>query len=113
MVQINFNAAGVKPNAALEAIPTGQYPVMIVRSEEKPTKANTGSYIEFEMQVQGGEYAGRKLFDRLNIKNQNQTAVVIAYATLSAICHVTGRMNITQTEQLHGVPFIVNVRGGR
>lgn len=110
MVQLNFNAAGVKPNAALEAIPTGQYPVIIVRSEEKPTRAGTGAYIEFEMQVQGGEYAGRKLFDRLNIKNSNQTAVDIAYATLSAICHVTGRMSISQTEQLHGIPFIAVVQ---
>lgn len=109
MVALNFNATQVEPNRALEAIPTGQYPVVITRSEEKPTKAGNGSYIELEMTIQGGEFNGRKVFDRLNIRNPNSQAVDIAYATLSAICHVTGRLNITATEQLHGVPFVAVV----
>ncbi|QJD54372.1 hypothetical protein [Aminobacter phage Erebus] len=109
MVQLNFNAAGVKPNVALEAVPSGMYPVIITRSEEKPTKAGTGSYIELEMTIQSGEFQGRKVFDRLNIRNQNQVAVDIAYATLSAICHVTGRLQIQDTSQLHGAPFIAVV----
>ncbi len=106
MVALNFSAANVQPNQALEAIPSGQYPVIISASQEKPTKAGDGSYIELEMTVQGGQYNGRKLFDRLNIRYKNQTAVDIAYSTLSAICHVTGRMNIQDTQQLHGVPFV-------
>lgn len=105
MVALNFNAAQVKPNAALEAIPSGNYPVIITRTEEKPTKSGSGSYIEIEMTVQGGEFAGRKVFDRLNIRNPNQTAVDIAYATLSAICHVTGVIQMQDTQQLHGRPF--------
>ncbi|QIG73305.1 DUF669 domain-containing NTP-binding protein [Rhizobium phage RHph_N17] len=105
MVALNFNASTVKPNVALEAIPSGLYPVIITASQEKPTKAGNGSYIEIEMTVQGGEFAGRKVFDRLNIRNANQTAVDIAYATLSAICHVTGVLNMTDTVQLHGRPF--------
>lgn len=105
MVQLNFNATGVAPTAAFEPLPTGIYPVVITKSEQKPTRAGDGSYIELEMTVQGGEFANRKVFDRLNIVNKNQTAVDIAYATLSAICHVTGRLQIQQTEQLHGVPF--------
>lgn len=109
MVAFSFNAVGVKPNVALEAIPTGLYPVMITKSEEKPTKAGNGSYIEFEMTVQGGEFAGRKVFDRLNTNNPNPKAVEIAYSTLSAICHVTNRLQMTDTTQLHGIPFIAVV----
>lgn len=105
MVAIVFNAANVKPNVALEAIPSGLYPVVITNTQEKPTKNGRGSYIEIEMAVQGGEFAGRKVFDRLNTRNDNQTAVDIAYATLSAICHVTGVLNMTDTQQLHGRPF--------
>ncbi|QIG68932.1 DUF669 domain-containing NTP-binding protein [Rhizobium phage RHph_Y55] len=105
MVAINFNASTVKPNVALEAIPSGLYPVIITNTQEKPTKNGQGSYIEVEMTVQGGEFANRKIFDRLNIRNNNQTAVDIAYATLSAICHVTGVLNMTDTVQLHGRPF--------
>lgn len=115
MVALNFNAAGVKPNTALEPVPTGLYPVVIVRTEEKPTKAGTGSYIEIEMQIQASPhvdpaYHGRKVFDRLNINNPNQQAVDIAYATLSAICHVTGVLQMTDTQQLHGRPFVAVVQ---
>jgi len=109
MVALNFNAAGVRPNVALEAIPSGIYPVIITQSTEKPTRSGNGSYIEFEMAIQGGEYAGRKVFDRLNIRNPNQTAVDIAYSTLSAICHVTGVLAMQDTQQLHGRPFCVVV----
>lgn len=110
MVQLNFNATGVKPNAALEALPSDNYPVVITKSEEKPTKANNGSYIEFEMTIQAGPFQGRKVFDRLNIRNPNSTAVDIAYATLSAICHVTGCLQLQDTAQLHGRPFIAVVK---
>lgn len=109
MVALNFNAAGVKPNVALEAVPSGQYPVMITASSQKPTKNQKGQYIELEMTISGGEFQGRKVFDRLNIINDNQVAVDIAYATLSAICHVTGRFQIQDTQQLHGVPFVAVV----
>lgn len=105
MVALNFNAAGVKPNTALEAIPSGVYPVVITATSEKPTRNGQGAYIEVEMQIQGGEFNGRKVYDRLNIKNNNQQAVDIAYATLSAICHVTGVLQMTDTQQLHGRPF--------
>lgn len=91
----------------MEALPTGRYPVVITASQEKPTRAGTGSFTEFEMTVQGGEYNGRKLYTRLNLKNPNQQAVDIAYAELSAICHVTGRLHIQDSSQLHGAPFIV------
>lgn len=114
MVNINFNAAQVKPNLALEAIPSGQYPVIITASEEKPTQKGDGSYIQFEMTIQPGPgvdpaVVGRKVFDRLNIRNPNAQAVDIAYSTLSAICYVTGVMQIQNTQQLHGRPFIAVV----
>jgi hypothetical protein len=109
MVALNFNATQVAPNTALEAVPSGNYIVMITASTKKPTQKGDGAYIELEQTIQAGEFKGRKVYDRLNIENPNQTAVQIAYSTLSAICHVTGRLNITQTEQLHGVPFMAVV----
>ncbi len=109
MVALNFNSTTVAPNAALEALPSGTYDVMITASEQKPTKDGQGSYIQLEMTVQGqpgpNSMAGRKVFDRLNTNNKSQQAVDIAYATLSAICHVTGRYQIQDTAQLHGIPF--------
>lgn len=109
MVQLNFNAAQVAPNVGFEPVPTGHYKVNITKSEEKPNSKGTGSYVELEMTIIDGEFRGRKVFDRLNLRNPNEQAVSIAYGTLSAICHVTGRLHIQDTQQLHGVPFIAVV----
>ncbi len=110
MVQLNFNAQDVRPNIAFEPLPTGEYTVSIVEINDKPTKTGTGSYLEVKMQVKEGEFAGRYVYDRLNLRNQSQQAMDIAYSTLSALCHVTGRLTITNTDQLIGPPFKAIVR---
>lgn len=109
MVSLNFNARNVAPNTMPEPLPTGVYDVIITKTEEKPTKNRDGFFTEITMKVQGGEFNGRSIVDRLNLKNKNPQAVEIAYGTLSSICHVIGRLEIQDTQQLHGVPFKVSV----
>jgi hypothetical protein len=62
------------------------------------------------MDVLEGEYAGRKLWERLNIENANQIAVEIAQRSLSAICHAVGVTTLSDSEQLHFRLFIADVR---
>lgn len=113
MVALNFNAATVAPQAALEPLPSGQYPVIITSTEEKPTRAGDGSYLEIEMTITNyhldPKLNGRKVYDRLNLRNKNQQAVDIAYSALSAICHVTGMIQLQDSSQLHGRPFVAVV----
>lgn len=109
---LSFNATQVNPNTRPMPVPSGIYDVVIVKSEEKPVKNKPGcTYYEFEMEILGPpEFRGRKVYDRLNCKNDNQQAVDIAYGTLSAMCYVTGVMQIQQSSaELHGKPFKVNV----
>ena len=105
MVALNFNAREVAPNATLEPLPTGWYPVMIVGSVNKENSKKTGSFLELELQVLSGEHANRKAYERLNLDNPNEVAVNIARGTLSAICHVTGVLDAQDSQQLHGIPF--------
>ncbi len=109
MAVINFNAQQVKPQDSFEPIPANWYNVMIDESEIKPTNAADGHYLEMRMTVMDGEYANRKLFGRFNIDNKNQTAVDIAYAQLSSICHAVGVLQVDDTNLLHGKPFQVKV----
>jgi hypothetical protein len=49
---------------------TSRYPqigtsVVITDTEEKPTKAMNGSYLQLTIEVIEGQHAGRKVFDRL------------------------------------------------
>lgn len=110
-VNFSFNANTVDPNVAPEPVPTGIYTVAIAASAEKPVNGKAGQfYMQFDMKVQEGDYKGRTITARLNHKNENEQARTIAYGDLSAICHVTGVMEIRQsTAELHNRPFKVNV----
>jgi Protein of unknown function (DUF669) len=105
-----FDATTVEPHKPLEALPPGRYLVQIVNSEMRLTKDGMGQLLWLELDVLEGEYAGRKLFDRLNLINSNATTVEIAQRTLSAICHATGLMQVDDSEQLHLIPLIADVK---
>lgn len=109
MAQLNFDATGVAPSAPFEALPAGEYPMAIVASEMKPTRAGDGHYLSLTLEVLSGECKGRKVFDNLNLHNPNPTATAIAQATLSAICHATGVMRVNTSEELHNRPMLVKV----
>lgn len=110
MAQLNFDASTVAPNTGTQdAIPAGWYNVQIDQSELKPTKDGSGAYLELRLAVLDGQYVGRKVFARLNLKNNNQQAVEIAYKDLSAICHAVGVMQVQDSSQLHGKPMKIKV----
>ena len=96
-----FDANSVEPNDSFDPIPAGKYDVQIIASEMKPTKNGNGQYLQLELEVALGPFAGRRIWDRLNLVNPNQTAVDIANRTLSQICRACGVMNVTDSEELH------------
>ena len=105
-----FDANNVDPAQSREPIPAGWYKAVITESEEKPTKAQTGSYLQMTVEVIDGEHAGRKAFERLNLNNPNATAVEIAQRTLSSICRAVGVMTPRQSADLHDKPFMVKIK---
>jgi Protein of unknown function (DUF669) len=105
-----FDATTIEPNKPLEPLPPGRYLVQIVNSEMRPTKDGMGQLLWLELDVLEGEYAGRKLFDRLNLINANPTTVEIAQRTLSAICHAVDKMQVDDSEQLHLIPITADVK---
>ncbi|MGC1276557.1 MAG: DUF669 domain-containing protein, partial [Planctomycetaceae bacterium] len=105
-----FNANTVEPDESFDPIPAGEYLCVLTASEEKPTKAGTGSYLELEFEVLDGPFKGRKLWDRLNLSNPNETTVKIARARLSAICRAVGVLEPKDSCELHDLPLLVKVR---
>jgi hypothetical protein len=105
-----FNAAEVEPNASYEPLPAGWYKAVITASEEKPTKAQTGSYLQMTLEVIEGQHQGRKLIERLNLNNPNATAVEIAQRTLSGICRAVGILTPRTSYDLHDKPLMVKVK---
>jgi len=109
MAELNFDAESIEPLGNFEPIPLGEYMVVISASEIKETKEKKGKYLQFTYDVIEGDYKNRKLFDRLNIVNENETAQEIAQRSLSAICHAVGILHPKASEELHDKPLIVKV----
>jgi len=109
MSALNFDANAVAPDSGLSPVPKGRYKVMMIESELKPTKNGAGEIIAIKNQIIDGPFKGKTILSNLNYKNQNATAQNIGHAQLSAICHATGVLTPQDTQQLHNIPFGIEV----
>lgn len=110
MSQLNFDATRVQPSTGIpDPIPAGWYNAIIDESEMKPTRSNDGAYLSLRFNVIDGQFAGRKVFARLNLRNANPVAQEIAYKDLSAIAHAVGVLHVQDSQQLHGIPLKIKV----
>lgn len=105
----NIDLNDVKPADSFDSLPAGTYMALISASEMKATKAGTGEYLQLTMTIIDGEYEHRKLFDRLNLNNPNQTAVDMAKRTLASIGHAVGVWPPQDSAELHDIPLMVKV----
>jgi hypothetical protein len=105
-----FDANVVEPSAPREVIAPGKYKAVITKSEERPTKAQTGSMLVLTCQIIEGPHQGLSLSDRLNLNNPNKTAEEIAQRTLSAICRAVGVMMPNESSDLHDKPMLITVK---
>ena len=106
----SFDATSVEPATAQELLPAGKYRAQIVESEMRVTKNGMGQFLWLMLDILEGEHKGRKIFDQLNLVNPNPTTVEIAQRTLSAICHATGKMHVSDSEELHLIPMTIQVK---
>lgn len=104
-----FDASQVPPDSGRDPIPSGEYVCCIVDSAMRPTKDNSGKYLELVHEIMDGPLRGRKVWARLNLVNANQQTVNIAQAQLSAICHAAGTLQVSDSQQLHNRPMLVRV----
>lgn len=104
-----FNAQQFDPTQGVGALPIGKHPVVIESSEVKANKANDGGYLQLNLRIIDGPQTGVTGAYRLNLYHSNQQTVEIANRQLSAVCHVIGVFQVSDSSQLHGIPFIVEV----
>jgi len=109
MAFLSFNAKAVEPQAPIEVLPAGNYIAAVQESDIAHTKSGTGQMLKLVWKVLEGQHAGRLIFDRINISNQNPKAEEIGQRQLSALCHAVNVLNLSDTTQLHGIPAILRV----
>ena len=104
-----FNAQQYDPTQGGGSLPVGRHPVVIESSEVKANKANDGGYLQLNLKLIDGPQMGTTGAYRLNLYHSNPQTAEIAHRQLSAICHVIGVFNVQDSQQLHNIPFIVEV----
>lgn len=104
---MSFDANTVEP-ADFSALPAGDYTAMITASEWKTAKSGD-QYLALTLQVVEGHHNGRFLWHNLNIMSSSAKAQDIAQRELSAICRATGKMQISDSAELHDCPVIIKV----
>ena len=105
----SFDASGIEPAAGYDVLPAGKYVAQIIESEMRVTSNGMGQFLWLMLDILEGPYKGRKVFDQLNLVNQNTTTVEIAQRALSAICHATGKLQVADSEELHLIPMTIQV----
>lgn len=111
MAFLGFNVDEAPDTQDFGVIPAGDYTAMITGSELVSNKAGTGSFLKLELTLADGKFAGRKLFENLNLDNPSAQAVEIARGTLKKIAIACGKVSglVNESEELHDIPMIVNV----
>lgn len=111
MSAFTFDAHQVVPQTARAAWPKAKYRVAIMQSEIKDNSGNKQfSYGAKALErIGGGELPRSLLLQNLHIKHTNVDAQRIGQSELSSICHATGVMKLTDTSNLHGHEFVVDV----
>lgn len=114
MVQIgNFDASKVEPRQSFDPLPPGWYAAQVIESEIRQAKESDNRYLQLTLELLEShhpEYKGRRVWERLNRWNPNETTVEIAERTLSGICRSVGLMAITDSEQLHFKPLAIKLK---
>jgi len=99
-----------EPTNSFEPIPNGQYKAMVENSEMKTTKAGTGKFLAVTFKILEGEFEGRLVFENMNLVNPNPKCVEIGKQALLGLQAATGKINPTDSAQMHLIPIIIVVK---
>lgn len=117
MVEIaGFYDEDAEPSQSFDPIPAGKYRAVIVESgiEDISKTSDNGKCVVMTWKIQGGDYDGRFVWQRLNMwaDNMNNLEKVrfIANQQFAAIREATGVKTPRNTDELHDRPCDITVK---
>jgi hypothetical protein len=105
-----FDANQVQPSTGGGYLPKGNHKVIIEESKLEDMKSGNGGKLSLKLKCIEGENSGKIAYYELNLYHMtNEKTCKIAESQLSAICHATGVFKVTNSEQLHDIPFMIEI----
>lgn len=109
LTEYNLDLTAIEPERQNEPLPAGAYAVVVSNTQTRETKMGNGTYLEIEMEIVEGDHKGRRIWDRINLRNPSEVAVEIGMRRLSSIGRILGIDRLANSEQLHGKMLVVTV----
>ncbi len=94
---------------SFDPLPAGDYMMQVIESKIDDTKSGSGQMLVLTLEVVDGPNANRRVWDRLNIVNQNADAQRIAQRALADLCLAVGVTALRDTDELHFKPFAAKI----
>ena len=99
MVKFAFDSSSVTFGGGFDPIPAGNYVAHIISAEKKKAKANPDNeYLALTWEVIEGDFAHCRIWQNLNIINQNIDAERIAKSQLKQITDAVGLQDIYELD---------------
>lgn len=105
-----FNADNYDDMNEFVALPAGEYEAKIKQSEMVDTKKGDGQMLKLTLEICSGQYSGRLIWTNLNLINPNEQTVEMAHKELATICRACGKVNVDDSEELHGIPMTIKLK---
>ena len=112
MAQLNreFDSTVVPAGDPFELIPDGTVVTVVLdQSDMCQTKRGDGQRLKCEYVVIEGPYEGRRLYENLNLDNPSEKAVKIAERQLASLCAAAGKLKVSDSDELHGIPVLAKI----
>lgn len=110
MAQLDIDLSNDAPLSSRDPLPTGTYLAVITDSTIKPTKDQTGRYLELTFQVIDGEHKGRLVWDRMGLWYASAKAAEIARRSLRSLTDAIGHSPVVKdSATLHNAPVLIDV----
>lgn len=111
MAQLQFSTAGINTENQYDALPPGEYEVIVTESDLRENSKGTGHFLAITLDVQAPEqYRGRKLWNNITVSHQSAKAQEIGKQQLAQLVKACGFETISDSEQMHGIPVIATVK---
>ncbi|MGX8677701.1 MAG: DUF669 domain-containing protein [Sphaerochaetaceae bacterium] len=92
-----------------ELIPNGVFKMQVTEAEVCQTSTGSGQYIKLTWKIMEGQYDGKTIVDRLNIRNVNAEAERIGRGQLASLISAMGMSECGDTDLLLYKPIMGKV----
>jgi hypothetical protein len=102
---------GLRPGSTRQPpLPPGKYVMEITEGELRDNRSGNGRHIRLVLEVMDGEFKGREVCDYINTEHPNPLVLEIAAKRLSSIVRACCLPVISDVDELHHRPMLVDVR---